>query len=741
VTPTAATLRRCLPPATALLGAVALLFGVAGSFSSGDERKPNRLAKERSPYLRQHADNPVDWYPWGEEAFAKARREGKPVLLSIGYSACHWCHVMEHESFEDEEVARVLSEGFVAVKVDREERPDVDDVYMTACLVVQGSGGWPLTAILTPTGRPFFAGTYFPKKVFLELLGEVSRLWKEDRKEAERHADEIVARMRHLTGAGPEGEEGAGAVRPAAKEALERALAAWERVYDREHKGFGGAPKFPPHQALRLLLVERERAGARARAMALETLDAIAAGGIHDHVGGGFHRYAVDREWRVPHFEKMLYDQALLGRAYVEAFAATGDARHAEVARGIFDFVRRELLDGAGGFHASLDADSEGEEGRFYTWTPAELEAVLGGEGAAAFAAAYGVTTEGSFEHGRSVLHLTAPPGKRGIANEAAARAKLLEARAKRVRPALDDKVIPSWNGLMIGALARGSTVLAEPRYAAEAARAATAVLDSGLAKNIFLDDLAFLADGLLDLHEATGEKRWLDAARGLLDRAVEGYWDEAGGGGFFFTADDHEKLLLRAKDPFDGAIPAGNGVAARALARLGKATGERAYLDRARATLDAFAGPLARAPQACPSLVEAAFRVEAAGETPRKALVVLKAEPLAAPLRAGETKTLALDVGIAPPFHLTGREPTEEGLIPIALDVKADREGIVEPGAPRYPPGAEYREKVVVEVPLKGVAAGETRLTLTLRFQPCDEERCLEPTSATTGITLRVEP
>jgi len=579
----------------------------------------NRLVFEKSPYLLQHAANPVDWWPWGEAALERARAQDKPVFLSIGYATCHWCHVMEHESFEDAEVARVLNAGFVCIKVDREERPDVDHVYMSATQALTGSGGWPLTLILFPDGRPFFAATYIPKEPrfgrpgLVELLERVRELWTSDREALAEDARRITEHLAKTSLGSPGELPGR-----AALDAASRQLA---QGYDAAHGGFGQAPKFPvPHQLL-FLFQHAERTGdARAREMALETLAAMRRGGIWDHVGYGFHRYSTDREWLVPHFEKMLYDQALLALAYVAGWQVSGRGELRRTAEQIFEYVLRDLREPGGAFASAEDADSEGEEGRFYTWTVEELRAALGEERSKLAETVFGVTREGHLE-GRSVLHLTAAPEELaktlGLepANLAqrveAIRTRLFAAREARPRPLKDDKVLADWNGLMIAALARAAAAFDSPEHARAAGRAAEFVLahladergrlkkrwrDGQAALPGTLEDHAFLAWGLLELYQATFDPRWLERAKQLAD-AMVAHFHDAERGGFYLTADDGAKLVLRAKDSYDGALPSGNSAAALALLQLARITGEPRYEELAAGTLKAFAGDLAAAP------------------------------------------------------------------------------------------------------------------------------------------------
>ncbi len=591
----------------------------------------NRLVFESSPYLRQHARNPVDWYPWGEEALARAAREDRPIFLSVGYSTCHWCHVMEHESFEDAETAALMNAHYVCVKVDREELPDLDAVMMTATQLFTGRGGWPNSLWLTPDGKPWFCGTYFPREDrgprqpgFKTMLVDLRQVWDERRDEVLKQAEAVAAAIV------AQGELPAGGSEPG-RELVDAALGQLAADFDSLQGGFGSAPKFPPHQALALLLAEHARSGDPALLdLVTRTLAAMAAGGIHDQLGGGFHRYSTDARWLLPHFEKMLYDNALLLPVYAEAARRTGRADLAAVARGIAGWALRDMRDAAGGFHAALDADSEGEEGLFYLWRPAELAALLGEADAARFARIYGVEAAGNFREeasgrstGESILYLPQPlaeaAAREGVALDALAawRETLRAARdGQRVWPERDDKVLTAWNGLMIAGLARAGRLLDEPVWIAAAARTADFVLGSlradgrllavwregeaRLAAN--LDDHAFLALGLLELHEATGDARWLAAAREQADTLLAHFADPAGAG-FFFTADDEEVLFLRRRDPYDGALPSGNGVAAQVLLRLAEASGVARYREAARAALTVFQPVMARAPRGTLSL------------------------------------------------------------------------------------------------------------------------------------------
>ena len=606
--------------------------------------RTNRLAREKSPYLLQHASNPVDWYPWGEEAFARARAEDKPIFLSIGYSTCHWCHVMERESFENDDVAAALNADFVPVKVDREERPDVDRVYMTAMQALGQGGGWPLNVFLTPGLKPFWGGTYFPpssamgRPGLVELLPRLAQVWREQRDQIESTGEQVMALLASLSRAGGDAE-GTAAIADACARALEQAN-------DSTFGGFGAGQKFPSPGNLYFLLrrsARRSPGAETARGMALAQLEAMRANGLHDHLGGGFHRYATDRAWRIPHFEKMLYDQALLADAYLDAFRATREPRWADTARGVFAYVARDLTSSDGAFWSAEDADSEGEEGRFYAWTPAQLAEALGDDAARLFAHRYGVTERGNFEHGTTVLHEAHSLGETAAAfglseSDAAqaldrARATLLAVRSRRVRPHLDDKVITAWNGLMIAALAYGARTLGDPELAARAERAAEFVwtrlraADGSLLRRYRageaafpgqLDDHAYFARACLELFAATQEPRWLERAASVTETLLARFWDDADGA-CFDSPEDANGVSVRLKDGFDGAELAGNSVAAEVLWRLGTLLERDDWRRRAERSFAYHARRLSPAPNAMPRMVAI---MERAGTPPRHVVI-----------------------------------------------------------------------------------------------------------------------
>jgi len=582
------------------------------------EHAPNRLAREKSPYLLQHALNPVDWYPWGDDAFAKARTEDKPIFLSIGYSTCHWCHVMERESFEDDAVAELLNRWFVPVKVDREERPDVDRLYMTAMQVMGLGGGWPLNVFLTPDLEPFYGGTYFPRDQgfgrpgMLQVLPRVHEVWSTERDAVRNQGAQLLKALAAHASVAPETVD--------RRTLLDRAFSALDRSYDAEYGGFGGAPRFPsPGNLMFLFRRAAHDPASRARAleMALGQLDAMRAGGIHDHLGGGFHRYATDDVWLVPHFEKMLYDQAQLAIAYLEAWQLMRRPEDAAAVRGIFEYVARDLTSPDGGFFSAEDADSEGEEGKFYVWTPEEIEGALNVD-AELFMKRYGVSPAGNFEHGTSILHeaesLASAARAAGLPEDeaerrlAAARRRLLEIREHRPRPHLDDKVIASWNGLMIAAFARGARVLGDSLLAERATRAAefawtrlrdarTGALsrrwrDGEAGTPAQLDDHAALALGFFELHQAIQDSVWLERAVAMIDAAVARFAD-AIEGGFFESPAGDDSVRVRMRSDFDGAEPAGVSLIAGLLQRLGVLLDRDDWRDLARRTFDLHAGRL----------------------------------------------------------------------------------------------------------------------------------------------------
>ncbi len=582
---------------------------------------PNRLARESSPYLLQHAENPVDWYPWGEEALTRARQEDKPIFLSIGYSACHWCHVMEHESFENEHTATLMNEHFVNIKVDREERPDLDSIYMDAVVAMTGQGGWPMSVFLTPDGIPFYGGTYFPPAPrygmpsFEQVLQSVGRAYYQQKQEIARGAAQLLARIRTSIPMAGEGTPD-----PAIPELAVQSL---KRNFDWNHGGFGGAPKFPQPMTYDFLLRSYYRSRVPSSLEMVElTLYKMAHGGIYDHLGGGFHRYSVDQVWLVPHFEKMLYDNALLARLYLHAYQLTGKPFYRQVVEQTLDYVIGEMTHPDGGFYSTQDADSEGEEGKFFLWTPEEVKEILGEEEGKIFSTAYDVRPGGNFE-GKSILNIPLPLDQvardLGLSETqleevlSRGRARLFAAREKRVKPGRDEKILTGWNGMMLAAMAEAGRVLDRQDYCDTAIRNAEFILSTmkqegrlfrtwkegtGAPKVMgFLEDYAFYADGLLALYQTTFEPRWFQEARGLMDTVLAHFLDEAGG--FFDTADDHEQLVARPKSLQDNAIPSGNSMAVRTLLLLAAYTGQAEYQAPAEKALVALQGPMSQYPSA----------------------------------------------------------------------------------------------------------------------------------------------
>jgi uncharacterized protein len=593
---------------------------------SDTTRQPNRLIYETSPYLKQHAHNPVDWFPWGEEALRQAKTLDRPIFLSIGYSACHWCHVMEHESFEDPEVGKFLSEHFISIKVDREERPDLDQIYMTAVQLLTQRGGWPMSVFLTPDLRPFYGGTYFPPTdrygmpSFMKLLAALTDAWKNRRAEIAASSAQIAAGIQDAMRLEP-ATASDGMLTP---DLLRSAGKLLERAFRPLFGGFGDAPKFPHPMELRLLLrIAKRFDDDTALGMVRTSLDHMAMGGLYDQLGGGFHRYSTDERWLVPHFEKMLYDNALLSAAYLEGYQVTGSEYYRSIVVDTLRYVLCEMTSPAGAFYSTQDADSEGVEGKFFVWTLAEIESLLGAEDAKFFASIYDVTPAGNWE-GHNILHLS-----RGLDLEAkllgisakvlqaridGCQEKLMAARSRRIWPGRDEKILTSWNALMIHSFAKAAQVLEEPVYRQAAIRAADFLLTTmrradgrlyrttfeGMAPklNAYLEDYAYLIDALVTLYEATFEPRWITSALELAKVMIEQFWDETDGG-FFYTGKDHETLIARSKDPHDNATPSGNAMAVTGLLRLAKLTGDANLFDKAERTLRLFRGLMERSPMA----------------------------------------------------------------------------------------------------------------------------------------------
>jgi uncharacterized protein YyaL (SSP411 family) len=800
--------------------ALAVVLLVANA--SADEPKKaqgraNRLAKETSPYLLLHAHNPVDWYPWGPEAFAKAKAEDKPIFLSVGYSSCYWCHVMERECFQDAEIAKLMNEKFVCVKVDREERPDVDQIYMSALQALSNGGGWPMSMFLTPDGRPFYGGTYFPPRerdgipAFPAVLRGVSEAWRDQRKEVDKAANELTEIVKRANSS-------AAARRKVAlsRDMLIECRARLAEQFDPDFGGFGydpdatRRPKFPEPSNLVFLLDQNRRTPANpvARrlntdprlkgpdplAMVLTSLDHMARGGIRDHLAGGYHRYSVNRSWTVPHFEKMLYDNAQLASVLIEAFETTHDLRWRREAESIFAFVARSLTSPEGGFYSALDAETEGDEGGYYVWTRDEVERILkDAKDSDLFARVYGLDRMPNFEKDRYVLFRP-----RGIKEQAEAlettpevleqklapmRAKLLAVRDKRPAPLLDDKVLTSWNGLMIAAYADGYRVFKDDAYRQAAEKAADFLLArlrtpdgrllrtyrAGQAKlGAYLEDYAFLIHGLLRLHAATGDKARLAQARELTDRMLAEFTDKKDGG-FFYTADGHETLLARTKDPYDSAIPSGNSVAIRSLIALSTATGEARYLEEAGKALDAFSPIMGQSPVGVPLMLvglgEYLDARPADGATQKGAartdplglssdnVVTAKAEVAReARVTPGGEVSIKVTVTTKPGWHIYANPVSSETLKPTVVNLTTNEAANL--GGVEYPQGTKkalagqdekvgvYEGSVVVNAQVridKSTKPGPLDLELKVRYQACDDRACLAPASLTLPLHLEV--
>ncbi len=775
-----------------IVTAAAAVFLFASEASDTDGHT-NRLAEEASPYLQQHAHNPVDWYPWGEQAKEKARREDKPIFLSVGYSTCHWCHVMAHESFENEEVAAILNEHYVPVKVDREERPDIDAQYMLATQMFTGRGGWPNSVWLTPDGRPWLAGTYFPREDqgnragFKTILRRLAEVWQTQRDEIEAQADKFATAINQYGGSiVSEGQ-------PLSEQMIHSAVAAAQQEFDAQNGGFGGAPKFPPHSRLALLVHRCHETGDEPlKRIVIRTVDGMAMGGVHDHVGGGFHRYSTDARWFLPHFEKMLYDNGQLLGIYADAFVLTRHEPYRRIADDLVGWVQREMTDERGGFYSAIDADSEGEEGKYYVWSQRELIDVLGEEDGELFCEVYGVKPDGNWTEeatghhpGTNVLHLPGPVSavaeRHGMESAdlrdrlATMRAKLLPVRMKRIAPHLDDKVLASWNGLMIAGLAHAGQALDRPNYLELAGRAADFVLDEmrdgerllrywrhGQAgQPAYLDDYAFFIDGLLELHAATDETRWRDAAASLADVMVGDFFDEEAGG-FFFTSPRHDELIARSKDPQDSSIPSGNGVAMRVLPRLTDLTGDERYLDAARKCFRAFSGLMNEQPQAVQSMIHAyamhrdALALEAkpaeSGEQPvaRQREGPVLAELFLAERDEEPAADASVRLTIEDGWHLYGHSSPARHLQPTEIALADD--AALSLSEVNYPAGETIEDPVSQEqlpvyrgqVTIRGTLrlnedAQEASGVIEIHAQPCDQSRCLEPQRFTLPFTLDI--
>ena len=769
-------------------------MGVAGGDAlknaDGSWKYSNHLVGETSPYLLLHAHNPVEWYPWGEEALARAKAEDKPIFLSVGYSTCYWCHVMERLVFADPEIAAQMNASFINIKVDREERPDIDRIYMLATQLTTRHGGWPNSVFLTPDQEPFFAGTYFPpeplpgRPSFPQVLDFTRQRWQDQREQVLQIAGRLTSAIRDL-----ESGRHTAAVPPDSL-LVARVLSAIQVRYDAINGGFGGAPKFPPSLRLEMLMATAGRfADPQVQRIVLHSLERMAAGGIYDQIGGGFHRYATDAEWRVPHFEKMLYNQAHLARLYLCAYELTGDDRWRWVAEDIFRFVAREMTGPEGAFYSALDAETEAEEGKYYLWTAEDLENALGRE-AELFWSVYGLAPMPEGEGG--VLYAKTSLVEADIrAQIAPVRQRVLAARAERLYPLLDDKVLAAWNGMMIEAYARGFAVLGDPAYRRVAERAAGFALehlrreDGGLwrvhrlgisRQEAYLDDYAFLVRGLTALYRATGEARWLQAARELSAEMVARFWDQEVGG-FFFT-EASNALIVRSKFAQDSAMPSGNAVAAHALLDLAELTARahgsaeasmlssaetsaEAYRSQAAQILSAFGGAMWAQPTASVHLTAAVERhlqtslsAAASEDSQADSLVSMRVELPAQQLVAEETFAVAVHLDIRPGWHINANPPSGDFLIPTSLTLNADWP--LDFARVRYPAGRSqafpalaetlsvYEEQVALWADLslpKSSAGTVGDVRFLVQYQACDETRCLPPAELSQSVQVAVAP
>ncbi|HSF17439.1 MAG TPA: DUF255 domain-containing protein [Vicinamibacteria bacterium] len=738
---------------------LALLFSISTVACSRSQEPPpgtNRLIHESSPYLLLHARNPVDWYPWGEEAIARARELDRPIFLSVGYSTCYWCYRMEDDVFENPEIAALMNEGFVSIKVDREERPDLDEIYMTATQLMTRRGGWPNSVFLTPDLEPFFAGTYFPPEDrgqavgFPTVLRRIREMWDSDRDRIEESAERIAEAIREMVSSAAE---------PSAElpelASVEKGYEQLASGFDGEWGGFSPAPKFPTPSDLFLLLAEAKRGNDQASHMLLTTLHRMGEGALYDHLAGGFHRYATDREWRIPHFEKMLYDNAALAEIYLEAAAIAEDQELARRARGTLEFVLQEMTGAEGGFLSAIDAQTDGKEGAYYVFSKEELDAALTDDELSLIGPIFGFDSEPNFEGHLYTLYLTAPlkehTERLGISRERLlermepALEKLRVIRRQRKFPLVDDKILTDWNGMMIAAMAKGAPLLEEPRYERAAKRAARFVVDElrasdgkllhawrdGVAKiPAFLDDYAFLMKGLVALHRTTGETAWLETAEGLAEEMESRLRDPKGG---YYQSPPEPLLLVQSKSALDGAIPSGNGIAVEALLDLAELTGKAVYRERAEAAMRAFANELETYPAAAKTLALSVERLHRERpESLATRLVRTRIEPEEP--RSG-WRRFRLELDIEPGWHVNANPASSSYLIPTEL--KGEVRGVM------YPPGKEVTfsfsdEAVSVydgTVSLAG-ELGADASSVTLVYQACDDTRCLAPVEKV--LTLR---
>ncbi len=728
----------------------------------GSWKWTNRLIHETSPYLLLHAHNPVDWYPWGDEALARAKKENRLIFLSVGYATCYWCHVMEREVFSNPEIAKMMNENFINIKIDREERPDLDEIYMTATQLLTQRGGWPNSVFLTPDLKPFYAGTYFPpvdtpnRPGFPTILDAVHEAWVEREAEVIESAEQISTAIELATSRGFTALTDRALDQSVTTAALDYLRTAYNGTYG----GFGGAPKFPSPSNIEFLLREYERtADESVLKMVTQTLDRMAYGGIYDQIGGGFHRYSVDAKWLVPHFEKMLYDNAQLAKIYLKTYQLTEEPRYRRVAEEVFNFIFREMTAPEGGFYSALDAETDAEEGKYYVWTAEEIQKILDDKEASRFNAVYGVDRGANFE-GKNVLYVPEwGAAETSLKDLAAAREKLLAARFEREYPLLDTKIIVNWNGLMIDALAYGYDVLGEERYLRAASKAARFTLETlkkpdgelwhtytaGVVKqDAYLDDYAFLARGLLGLYRATADEQWLNSARTLTDKMIQLFWDDKNGG-FYYTKADAKHLIVRSKKPYDSAIPSGNAVAVENLLVLGDN-----YRHYAEKTLRIFAESMAQSPSSFMHMHFALNNYLTSEEDQDSSVPSMVTATAAVKDRNGEIYNVALQLKIADGWHINANPPGQDNLIPTTVTVAADAP--VEIIDVAYPKGRTtrfafseqplsiYEKSLTLPLRLKqkpkGTRQKNVPIILKLTYQPCNDTECLLP--QTLDIPLR---
>ncbi len=717
--------------------------------ADGKPQFTNRLILESSPYLLQHAHNPVNWYAWGEEAFAQARKENKPVFLSIGYSTCHWCHVMERESFDNIKIAKIMNENFICIKVDRERRPEVDEVYMTALMMTTGHGGWPMSNFLTTEGKPFFAGTYFPPNDFISILQEITKLWQTQQPKIIAQADNILKAVKQVTNASSKAQQlGADSIQTAIEAILTR--------HDSFIGGFGTAPKFPQENWL-LLLLETSLRNDKPEPLlaALKTLNAMAQGGIYDQISGGFHRYTVDEQWLVPHFEKMLYNQALLTRVYLLGHRLTG--KYTDIIIQTLDYILREMTSAQGGFYSATDADSEEKEGWFFIWTPEQIHKTLDKEEAELAIKLYSITKSGNFE-GRNILHLSISlaeyaeqhkiPMEQLLSKVNTIRDKLRIERNKREQPMRDDKIITAWNSMMITALVEAADILKQPKYLAAAIKA-TDFINLKLNKNnklwrTYLDgqtsivatqeDYAYFAEALINLYDVTGQAKWLQQATDITDDMLKLFWDDANGG-FFINVPDDKLLMIRPKSPNDGAIPSGNSVAVRVLAMLAKRTGADIYREHANTTINSFASSIGNNPDnyaymllGVDELLHGEMKKQQYGSNGN----------VKASLQLTNTEVM-LTINIKPGWHINAHKPLQSNLIATVLTIGESKWQLeaTEYPEPKYQSLQWQQEKLALyegEIQLHGklklsnLSPDDNILPIKLKFQACNDKICLPP-------------